>query len=49
MLAGMKPMTVAEMAAMGGKARARSLTAAKRKAIASAAAAKRWGKAKPAP
>lgn len=34
-------------ASKGGKARAESLTAAKRKAIAKKAAAKRWGQSKP--
>jgi hypothetical protein len=37
-----KPMTVQEMASMGGKARAESLTESRRKEIAQNAIAKRW-------
>jgi len=38
-----KQMTVREMAIKGGKARAKNLTAARRKEIASTAAKARWG------
>jgi hypothetical protein len=39
-----KQMTVSEMAALGGRARAKSLTPARRKEIADKAIATRWGK-----
>lgn len=38
------PMTVKDLASMGGKARADSLSGARRKEIAKKAAAARWGK-----
>lgn len=38
------PMTVAEMASMGGKARAKNLSKKRRKEIAKKAADARWGK-----
>lgn len=41
---GKKPLTISEMAKMGGKARAKSLTAAQRKAIGRKAIAARWAK-----
>jgi hypothetical protein len=41
-----KPLTVKEMAAMGGKARAKGLTKKRRKEIASDAAKKRWASTK---
>jgi hypothetical protein len=40
------PLTVQELAAMGGKARAKALTKKRRKEIAKAAASKRWRKEK---
>jgi hypothetical protein len=39
-----KPMTVQEFAALGGKARAKGLTAKRRKEIAAKAAAARWAR-----
>lgn len=39
-----KPLTVKEMATMGGKARAASLTPARRKEISRKAIATRWAK-----
>jgi hypothetical protein len=41
-----KPLTVKEMAAMGGKARAEGLTKKRKKEIAAAAANARWSKNK---
>lgn len=38
-----EPLTVKEMAAMGGKARAKGLTKKRRAEIAKAGAAARWG------
>jgi hypothetical protein len=38
------PMTVSEMASMGGKARAKNLSKKRRKEIAKKAADARWGK-----
>ena len=40
------PLTVKEMASMGGKARAKGLSKKRRKEIASEAAKKRWAEAK---
>jgi hypothetical protein len=40
------PLTVREMAAMGGNARAKTLSKKRRKAIAKAGAEARWGKKK---
>jgi len=45
MLAGMT-LTRQELASLGGKARHKKLTAARRKAIAVLAARQRWGKRK---
>lgn len=39
-----KPMTVQELAAMGGRARAETLSKKRRSEIAKQGAAKRWGK-----
>ena len=44
-----KPLTVKEMAAMGGNARAKGLTKTRRKEIAENAAKARWGEKKEAP
>lgn len=41
-----KPMTIQEMARMGGKARAANMTAEQRKKAAKQAIAARWAKAK---
>jgi hypothetical protein len=41
------PLTVREMAAMGGNARAKGLSKKRRKEIAKAGAAARWGDKKP--
>ena len=43
-----KPMTVQELAAMGGRARAEMLSKKRRSEIAKQAAAKRWGAKKAA-
>lgn len=46
MLASNQEMTLREFASLGGKARAKALTAERRKEIASNAAKKRWKKDK---